>query len=315
VAHHCLPDDADRPLHQASDGQVLRSPVLAATSQLVAIEADSALGPVVYGDWRTASSLFKRASQRAWDQLHMDSGMWTVATQPLLFCTARVLKRFLSTAPVSRNSRHCPCRAEPVLAQVHLWRHRIRGGVVLRAILVYGRRTLQPQPSISQQAGRPPACLHLELHRCVQTTQHAALLLSPPRPPQPQRHLPPAIHDGTHRNIGAHASSSQTTPFGLPEHTHHNTTTPGTRKSKRRGAWFPTQTRRVQSAHCPYGGPRRSSPTRRAHPPSAGIASTAPTLGARRSRPRMSSPCLRTPATWKSSSAMDARRCAICCTS
>jgi hypothetical protein len=86
--------------------------------------------------------------------------------------------------------------------------------------------------------------------------------------------------------------------LGHPEH--NNTTTPGKRKSKRRGAWFPTQTRRVQSAHCPSGVLLRSYLTPRAHRPSADIASTGPTLGARRWHPRMSSPCLRIRATSKS---------------
>ena len=161
-----------------------------------------------------------------------------------------------------------------------------------------------------QQPGRPPpACLHRELHRCVQPPHHAALLLSPPAP---ARQVSPASSHPRPVAILLERIIVANHPFGHPEH--HNTR-PGQRDSKRRGAWFPTQTRRVQSAHCPYGVPRRLYRTRRAHPPSADIASTAPMWAARRWHPKMSSPCSRIPATSRSSSAMGGRKCVICCTS
>jgi hypothetical protein len=93
---------------KGSDDQMLRSPVLAATSQLVAIEADSALGPVMCGDWRTASRPFKQRRSVHGTSCMRIASMWTVATQPLLSTTARLLKHFLNTAHVSRNSTVSP---------------------------------------------------------------------------------------------------------------------------------------------------------------------------------------------------------------
>jgi len=75
--HSRLQNRAPRPLHQLSKLRTVRclhSPVLAATSQLVAIEADSALGPVTAGDWRTASNLFELGGRVHEARCILDSG-------------------------------------------------------------------------------------------------------------------------------------------------------------------------------------------------------------------------------------------------
>lgn len=74
---HPLQNHAALPLHQLWKLRTVRclhSPVLAATSQLAAIEADSALGPVMAGDWRTASNLFELGPRVHETRCILDSG-------------------------------------------------------------------------------------------------------------------------------------------------------------------------------------------------------------------------------------------------
>ena len=196
--------------------------------------------------------------------------------------------------------------------------------------MVLAARLCSAQPPASHQQTtslptrtRPSCCIVASLHRRVQTTQPAQpllllLLLLLPLPPRPPPRLQSACDQPprTRRKPAGAQYSARPHPLQpFPSQHPHSPRPRPQQNTTSRGAWFPIQTLRVPSARCPYGARPLSHRIPLARQLSADIARPGPISGARRLCRKMSFPSSPTPATLKSSSAMDARNSAICCTS
>jgi hypothetical protein len=240
------------------------SPVFAATSQLFPSYSPSGLilARLRCGDWRTAPSLSACTRPAAGGHRPCEH-----SSQPIFSAAAEALKHCTTVAKPEHSRRVDPVQprcARCGSSDIHSSRRRIRGGVVLRAILVC---TTQPHPSTS----RPPACTRPAPLRA----NNAATLLSPRSLCVPVPSHPRAITKPSQRNT-RHAAS-------LGDSERHNNRRARSGKSQSRGVWFPIQTPRVQSAPCQQSDGRRLSHRIRLAPRlSEDIASTDPTSGGRR---------------------------------
>jgi hypothetical protein len=153
--------------------------------------------------------------QRAWDQMHIGWRACEQSPQPHLVYCCTAPETSCQDCTCMAKEQSLPCRAEAVLGQVHLWRHRIRGGVSLAG---HSSSTHRLPPASPASTSRLPTSLPAPRPAPLRAHNppRSLVAVATPAPATTLPHPPPAIYDSSQYSREPVIVANH--PFGHPEH-------------------------------------------------------------------------------------------------